>query len=221
MKKVELVIFDMDGVLVDSEPAINLASREALSEWGIKATAEDFHQFTGMGDDKFIGGVAEKYGAAYSTAMKKRAYEIYLETAKERVKVYSRSKDIIDRLYTDGFKLAIASASDIIKVECNLACIGADTKKLSAIITGSDVLNKKPAPDIFLLAAEKSGMPADRSMVIEDAVSGVQAAKSAGMICIAITTSFNAEQLRAAGADYIIDDLSGIPDIINMINTVD
>lgn len=220
MKKIKLVIFDMDGVLVDSEPAINLAAREALSEWGINALAEDFHEFTGMGDDKFIGGVAVKYGGTYSTAMKKRAYEIYLTTAKERVKVYSWSKNIIDRLYTDDFKLAVASASDVIKVECNLACIGADTKKLSAIITGNDVVNKKPAPDIFLLAAEKSGVSATNCIVIEDAVSGVQAAKAAGMLCIAITTSFSTEQLHTAGADYIIDDLIDAANIVNMIDTV-
>lgn len=220
MKKIKLVIFDMDGVLVDSEPAISLASKEALSEWGIEAELGDFHQFTGMGDDKFIGGVAEKYGRTYDIAMKKRAYEIYLNTAQERVNVYSWSKTIIDRLYNDGFILAIASASDIVKVECNIACIGADIKKLSAVITGSDVKNKKPAPDIFLRAAEKAGIiPAD-SLVIEDAVSGVQAAKAAGMICIAVTTSFPADRLYDAGADYIINDLNDAADIIHTITAV-
>ena len=59
---VKLVIFDMDGVLVDSEPAIRQSSREALEEWGVKAELEDFRQFSGMGDDIFIGGVSEKYG---------------------------------------------------------------------------------------------------------------------------------------------------------------
>lgn len=220
MKKIKLVIFDMDGVLVDSEPAISLASKEALAEWGIEAELGDFHQFTGMGDDKFIGGVAEKYGRTYDIVMKKRAYEIYLNTAQERVNVYSWSKTIIDRLYNDGFILAIASASDIVKVECNIACIGADIKKLSAVITGSDVKNKKPAPDIFLRAAEKAGiMPAD-SLVIEDAVSGVQAAKAAGMICIAVTTSFTADKLYDAGADYIINDLNDAADIIHTITAV-
>lgn len=220
MKKIKLVIFDMDGVLVDSEPAISLASKEALAEWGIEAELGDFHQFTGMGDDKFIGGVAEKYGMKYDIAMKKRAYEIYLNTAQERVNVYSWSKTLIDRLYTDGFILAIASASDKVKVECNITCIGADIKKLSAVITGSDVKNKKPAPDIFLRAAEKAGiMPAD-SLVIEDAVSGVQAAKAAGMICIAVTTSFTADKLYDAGADYIINDLNDAADIIHTITAV-
>ncbi|MHB1154074.1 MAG: HAD family hydrolase [Eubacteriales bacterium] len=210
----------MDGVLVDSEPAISLASKEALAEWGIEAELGDFHQFTGMGDDKFIGGVAEKHGRKYDIAMKKRAYEIYLNTAKERVNIYSWSRTMIDRLYNDGFMLAIASASDKAKVECNIACIGADIKKLSAVITGSDVKNKKPAPDIFLRAAEKAGIiPAD-SLVIEDAVSGVQAAKAAGMICIAVTTSFTADKLYDAGADYIINDLNDAADIIHTITTV-
>ena len=91
---------------------------------------------------------------------------------------------------------------------------------LEPIITGNDVVNKKPAPDIFLLAAEKSGVSATNCIVIEDAVSGVQAAKAAGMLCIAITTSFSTEQLHTAGADYIIDDLIDAANIVNMIDTV-
>jgi beta-phosphoglucomutase-like phosphatase (HAD superfamily) len=187
----------------------------------VKAELDDFRQFTGMGDDKFIGGVAEKYGVAYDAAMKKRAYEIYLDTASERVNVYSWSKIITERLYNEGYTLAIASASDLIKVECNIACIGVNKTIFSAIITGSDVKNKKPAPDIFLIAAEKAGIPPKKSLVIEDAVSGVQAAKAAGMTCIAVTTSFTAEKLLDAGADYIIDDLNDAADIIHTIAAVD
>jgi beta-phosphoglucomutase len=220
MKKIKLVIFDMDGVLVDSEPAIRLASKEALAEWGVMAETEDFRPFTGMGDDRFIGGVAGKYGVAYDAAMKKRAYEIYLEKAAQRVKVYSWSKSITERLYKDGYALAVASASDIIKVECNISCIGVNKAIFRTIITGSDVKNKKPAPDIFLKAAEKAGFSPDSSLVIEDAVSGVQAAKAAGMLCIALTTTFNAELLSEAGADYIVNDLNDAADIINAIGAI-
>ena len=210
------IIFDMDGVLVDSEPAITRASMAALAEWGVEAEYGDFKQYTGMGDDLFIGGVARKYGREYDLRMKARAYEIYLEKADEWVKVYPWSKPLID-LFSKKYKLAVASASDRVKVECNLRCIGADPSVFSALLTGSDVKNKKPAPDIFLLAAEKAGFDSKSAVVFEDAVSGVMAAKAAGCVCIAVTTSFPAGKLYQAGADFAVDDLSLAPEIIEKL----
>ena len=103
------------------------------------------------------------------------------------------------------------------KVECNLRCIGADPSVFAALITGSDVKNKKPAPDIFLLAAEKAGVDTSSIVVFEDAISGVMAAKAAGCVCIAVTTSFPADKLYQAGADFVVDDLSLAPEIIEKL----
>lgn len=214
---VKLVIFDMDGVLVDSEPAIRQSSREALEEWGVKAELEDFRQFSGMGDDIFIGGVSEKYGVKYDRAMKKRAYEIYLSTAAERVHIYPWSKSAVESVFASGRAVAIASASDLVKVECNIACIGVDKAMFSAIITGSDVQKKKPAPDIFLKAAEKAGYRPENCVVIEDAVSGAMAAKAAGMVAVTVMTTFPAEKLREAGADYVLNTLEGLDRVIDKV----
>lgn len=210
----------MDGVLVDSEPAITYASLEALKERGILAKYEDFKPFTGMGDDKFIAGVCEKYGATYDPAMKERAYEIYIEHAAEWIAVFPWSKPVLTALHDAGYRLAVASASDIVKVECNLRQIGIDTSIFSAIVTGSDVARKKPAPDIFLKAAEKAGGEPSRSLVIEDAVSGVMAAKAAGMTALGVTTSFDRQTLLEAGADRVTDDLMALPAIAAEISGV-
>jgi phosphoglycolate phosphatase len=156
MKKA--VIFDMDGTLVDSEPAITFAAMEVIRRLGYEAKEEEFKPFTGMGDDKFIGGVLESHGGVYQPAYKEEAYRIYCETAKNTVKVYPWSKAIIEALHAMGYRLAVASASDLIKVTCNLNCIGVDLSLFDAIVTGSDVTKKKPAPDIFLKAAEKLGV---------------------------------------------------------------
>lgn len=225
---INFVIFDMDGVLVDSELAITTASIESLREWNIDAKVEDFKEFTGMGDDKFIGGVAAKYGLDYDLKMKERAYEIYLSTANERVRVFDWSRPLIEGLHRDGYLLALASASDYIKVKKNIECIGVAPEIFNAIVTGSDVERKKPFPDIFLKAFEKvknsldrdasiardacnSGdIDVSRTLVFEDALSGVQAARAAGMKCIAVTTSFDAPQLTDAGAHFVTDDLSAV-----------
>ena len=209
----QLVIFDMDGVLVDSEPAITYASIETLAEIGVTAKYEDFKPFTGMGDDKFIQGVAEKYGKAYDVKLKERAYEIYLEKT-ERIEVFPSSKKTLAALAEAGFKCAVASASDLVKVEANLARIGVDPSFFAAVVTGSDVKNKKPDPEIFLKAADKASAAYRGCLVIEDAVSGVQAAKAAGMVCIAVTTSFDPQTLKAAGADFVVDDLYDVYGII-------
>jgi HAD superfamily hydrolase (TIGR01509 family) len=215
MKKA--VIFDMDGTLVDSEPAITFAAMEVIRRLGYEAKEEEFKPFTGMGDDKFIGGVLESHGGVYQPAYKEEAYRIYCETAKNTVKVYPWSKAIIEALHAMGYRLAVASASDLIKVTCNLNCIGVDLSLFDAIVTGSDVTKKKPAPDIFLKAAEKLGVDPALCVVAEDAVSGVQAAKAAGMIAMAVTTSFSEEALAVAGADRITDDMAVLPAFVQEV----
>jgi len=230
----ELVIFDMDGVLVDSEPAITQASIESLREsYGIDAKHEDFKEFTGMGDDKFIQGVAGKYGKPYDVKLKLRAYEIYM-AKKDRVKVFPRAKKLIHNLNNIGLKCAVASASDLVKVKVNIKKIklGKSLKIISTdynknenikvknklyVIAGTDVINKKPDPEIFLKAAKTAGISPENSIVIEDAVSGVKAAKSAGMTCIGVTTSFNRKTLFNAGADYVINKLYDAFDVIKSI----
>ena len=213
---IKLVIFDMDGVLVDSEHAIRQASIDSLREnCQIEAHHADFKEFTGMGDDKFIGGVAKKYGREYDVKYKERAYEIYA-ARKNRVKVFPKAKKLINNCYNLKLKCAVASASDLIKVQVNLGRIkpGKKTKSSLYIITGSDVTNKKPDPEIFLKAAAAAGIPPENALVIEDAVSGVMAAKAAGMTCIGVTTSFPRKKLFEAGADYVVNKLYGAFDII-------
>jgi beta-phosphoglucomutase len=217
---IKSVIFDMDGVLIDSEEAITLAALEALRFWNVNAKFEDFKQFTGMGENKFIGGVAAKYGVAYTFDMKDKTYEIYVTKAKERVTVYPWSKQVLDGMAARGIKIALASAADAVKVECNLDCIGVDKNIFSSLITGSDVEHKKPHPEIFLTAAKKAGFEPAETLVVEDAVSGVQAAKAAGMLCLALTTSFDEQTLKTAGADYVSAELTGIFKLIERTNQI-
>jgi len=215
---INTVIFDMDGVLIDSEEAITLAAQEALRFWGVHAEFDDFKQFTGMGENKFIGGVSAKYGVEYTFDMKDKTYEIYVATAAERVTVYPWSKQVLDGLVRRGIKFALASAADYTKVACNLKCIGVDPGVFAAIVTGSDVEHKKPHPEIFLTAAKNAGFNPAETLVVEDAISGVQAAKAAGMPCLALTTSFDEQTLQNAGADFVSTTLTDIFELIERAN---
>ncbi len=205
----------MDGVLVDSEDAMKTTSIKSLERFGIKPKKEDFVEFTGMGEDAFIGGVAGKHGLEYKTEMKEYAYMLYVENARELVYVYPGVKNVITSVKQKGCKIAVASAADLIKVRTNLACIGIEEDFFNTFVTGSDVTNKKPHPEIFQKAASNMGIKPADCIVLEDAKSGISAAKSAGMTCIGITTAFSYEELIATEADFVVSDIAEALLIIN------
>jgi beta-phosphoglucomutase len=207
--KIRAAIFDMDGVLVDSESLINTAAVAMFKEMGLVVQSEDFLPFVGAGEDRYIGGVAEKYGFPLDlTVAKKRTYEIYLALVPSRLEAFPGVHTLLSSCRAAGLLIAVASSADKIKVNANLEKIGLPIKFWDAVVWGEDVGNKKPAPDIFLLAANKLGVHPNECTVIEDAVNGVEAAQAAGMRCIAVTHTFSADRLR--DADLIREKISDI-----------
>jgi len=120
MPGIQGVIFDMDGVLTDSEPVINAAAIAGLREYGVCAAPEDFAPFVGMGEDRYIGGVAEKYGLAYLPEMKRRVYEIYLEILPAASIVFPGVHRLLSDVRDAGLSMAVASSADRVKVVANL-----------------------------------------------------------------------------------------------------
>lgn len=209
------IIFDMDGVLVDSEPYIMKAAMQMFAELGLKTVPEDFHPFTGTGENRFLGGVAEKYNFPVDIQQaKKRTYDIYLEIIKGKLKPLPGAREFVNNCRALGKKIAIASSADWRKVEGNLSEIKLPAALFDAIVAGEDVVHKKPAPDIFLLAAQKIGIDPKDCLIVEDALSGIKAAKAAGCKCLAITSSYIVDKLP--GADFYAPDLAHVPkDAIN------
>ena len=193
---IQAVVFDMDGVLTDSEPLINLAAVTMFREQGLIVQPEDFLPFVGTGENRYIGGVAEKYGFPVAIeAAKKRTYEIYLALVPERLRAFPGAVDLVQRCRQTGLKTAVASSADLVKIDANLRQIGLPPAGWDAVVCAEDVVHKKPAPDIFLAAARKLGLLAAQCVVVEDAVNGIQAAKAAGMRCVAVAQSFGAAKL--------------------------
>jgi HAD superfamily hydrolase (TIGR01509 family) len=203
------VIFDMDGVLVDSEPLINAAAIAMFKEKGLDVRPEDFLPFVGAGEDRYIGGVAEHYDFPLDvTEAKERTYEIYLDLVPTQLNAFPGVPELVHACRDAGLRVAVASSADAIKVRANLEKIKLPVEFWDAVITGENVVNKKPAPDIFLIAAENLRMPAEHCIVVEDAVNGVQAAKQAGMRCVAVATTFPADRLTEA--DVIRDNIADV-----------
>jgi beta-phosphoglucomutase len=206
---VQAVIFDMDGVLTDSEPLINAAAMEMFREKGLAVRPEDFIPFVGAGENRYIGGVAEKYNFPLDIlAAKKRTYEIYLDLVPKRLEAFPGAQPVVNACRLAGLRTAVASSADRIKIEANLRRIGLPPESWDAIVTGEDVARTKPNPDIFLAAARLLNLTPDECAVVEDAPNGIQAAKAAGMRCIAVAQTFPAAKLTAA--DLIRPRIAGI-----------
>jgi beta-phosphoglucomutase len=201
-------IFDMDGVLCDSEEFIaEAACLMFKTVYGTEAKASDFEPFIGTGEDRFIGGVAEKYGIALTMPRdKETTYALYAQCVRGKLRPVPGAVEFIKAAAAKGISLAVATSADRVKMDVNLDAIGVDAGIFDALVTGSDIQHKKPAPDIFLKAAEMMGAEPAECVVFEDAVNGVQAAKAAGCLCVGVTTSFSNETLQEAGADQTIPD---------------
>ncbi len=205
------VLFDMDGVLADSEQFICKAAIMMFEELGFKVEPDDFKPFVGTGENSYIGGVAGKYGIEVDIIkVKARTYEIYQTIIRGNLKPLPGAAEMVSKCRNLGLKLALATSADRIKMQANLNEIGIPASSFDATVTGLDVVNKKPYPDIYIKAAEKLGLRAAECLVVEDAVSGITASRRAGCRCLAVSTSFPAEMLSEA--DWICDSLENAPD---------
>lgn len=215
MQRIAAVLFDMDGVLVDSEAIMRLGAQEALREWGVEAAPEDFVPFIGAGEDRFVGGVAELHGVRYIPEMKKRAYERYAYHAARTDIVIPGAAALLGTLLAGGVKIALCSSADWVKVEINIRALGLVPEAFGAVLTGESVERKKPFPDIYLGGAAGLGVSPSACVVVEDAVNGILAGQRAGCRTIGVTTSFTREQLaERAHPDWIIDRIGEVADIV-------
>jgi len=203
-EKFDAVLFDMDGVLVDSEELIARSAMKMFRQrYGAEAPRSIFYPYVGAGEDRFIGGPADEMGLSVDLpAAKAWTYEIYGELASEYVKVLPGAPEYLHACREMGLKIALASAADLAKVKINLRVLGIGTDFFDAVVTGSDIERKKPFPDIYLLAASRIGVDIGRCLVVEDAVNGILAGVSAGAACLGLTTSFSEEILIKAGAKW-------------------
>jgi HAD superfamily hydrolase (TIGR01509 family) len=209
--QIQGVLFDMDGVLVDSEAYICQAGMEMFAEKGYSVSAADFLPFTGMGENRYLGGVAEKHGIPFDLEKDKaRTYEIYGELVRGKLSPLDGVHEFIGKCRDRGLKMAVASSADPTKVNINLEEIGLNRALFQAVVSGLDIEHKKPAPDIFLKAAGLIGADPKRCLVVEDAVSGVAAGKAAGAKVLALTTAFSSGELSEA--DWISSTLATADD---------
>ncbi len=195
------VIFDMDGVLCKSEPFVRKACIQTFKElYNVDVQPGEFLPFTGMGESYFLGGVADAHGLAIDLEKAKaRTYEIYLDLIAGRLQPSPGSHEFVAwcrQLGSNSPSPPVPTASSSTATSARSAWVGMRSTPSSPARTSKT----KARPDAFVISADKLGLDPSVCLVIEDAVAGVRAAKTAGCRCLALTTSFGEGDLLQAGA---------------------
>ena len=198
------IIFDIDGVLVDSYAAHMHSWMRLAQEQAASISEAQFARTFGRTSRDII---AETFGVTAPEEVRRlddRKEEIYRDIIRHALPAMPGAVEAVRRLCAAGFRVAVGSSGPPENVELVCRELGLEAL-LSARITGSDVQRGKPDPQVFLLAAERMGIEPRACVVIEDAPAGVEAAKRAGMHCIALLGTHPAASLAAA--DSVIEHL--------------
>ncbi len=199
------VIFDVDGVIVDSYRPHFEGWRRMLAELGEEFTEETFRGTFGRTNrDIFADLFGDKYSDADVLVAAERKEALYREIIRADFPAIDGAVELIDALADAGFRLAVGSSGPPENVALTIECLGRG-EKIAARVTGADVERGKPDPQVFQLAAEKLGVAPHECVVVEDATVGVAAAKAAEMACVALTGTATREQLGEA--DLVVDSL--------------
>ena len=206
------MIFDVDGVVADTEVLNARASVMMFAElYGTEVAAEDFREFVGTGDERYVEGVAEKYGVTIdvAAAVERRKEDFFKLLRDEPLPAMAGVSELVrGGREAEECKVAIATSGNKDKQFPVIAGTGLRLEWFDAVITGDDVSRKKPDPQIYLVTAERLEIEPARCVVFEDAPAGVAAAKAAGMVCVAVTSSVEAEKLEAA--DLVVESLAEV-----------
>ncbi len=209
-----LVIFDCDGVLVDSEPIAARLTAESVSELGWQMSPELAKaEFLGDTFTNIIRRVEERIGRKVPPAWPATSQAKLLAALERELTPVSGVKAAIQALQAAGVTLAVGSQGTHEKMQLTLGVTGLLPFFAGRIFSATEVSRPKPAPDLFLLAAKTLGFAPSETVVVEDSTRGVKAALAAGMRILGYTASVGRDAIVAAGAEPV-DDLATVPRLL-------
>jgi HAD superfamily hydrolase (TIGR01509 family) len=214
--KIKAVIWDFDGVIIDSEPHHIDAETETLKQYGFSLSRSVALEYLGVKLKDYFSDLANRFSIdAPVDEMIRNHYNTLIRYYREVFPLVPNAVEVLEDL-KDRFLMSIATSR-----EKQLARLAMDRfsllKYFDSIIYGEDVKQGKPNPEPFLKAAKQMEVLPGSAVVIEDSTSGVKAAKDAGMVVIVRIASYNRE-LDFSPADYTVEDLREIPPLLKRLN---
>ncbi|MGW7049290.1 HAD family hydrolase [Streptomyces avermitilis] len=210
----DLVIFDNDGVLVDSEPLSNTLLAAYLTELGHPTSYEEsLRDYMGAAMHRVHDLVQERTGQRLPDDFDEVFHGRVFAAFERELEPVAGAVDILEKLTADGVPYCVASSGSHERIRVGHRKTGLDQWfEDGRIFSSQDVGRGKPAPDLFLYAAERMGVPPKRCVVVEDSPLGVQAANAAGMDVFGYTAMTPAAKL--AGATQLLSDLGELADLL-------
>jgi len=211
MSRFDLVIFDNDGVLVDSEPLANGLLAEILTGYGLELTAQEcIERYLGSTLTRVRALVEAELGHAIPADFEVRyRAEVYPRLA-ESVRPISGVGEALDAITGAGMAVCVASSAIHERIRITLTTAGLIDRFTGRMFSAEDVAAGKPAPDLFLHAAASLGVPPERCAVVEDAPAGVEAADAAGMVVFAYA-ALTPRLLLEGASGGVFDDMAHLP----------
>jgi beta-phosphoglucomutase family hydrolase len=201
---VKAVLWDLDGVLVDSAPFHFQAWRELFASLGREFSEADFRRTFGLRNDAILHDILGDLPPAEAKRLGARKEALFRRAALGNIAALPGALALLHLLRERGFKLALVSSTPCGNIDLILGSLGVEAA-FDVIVAEEDVARGKPDPEGFLLAARRLRVPPEECVVIEDAPAGVEAAKRAGMRCVGVSRDRPRDGL--AQADLVVEDL--------------
>lgn len=207
----QAVIFDMDGLMIDSESLAKEAWQATARRFGREIDEAMFMRMLGLRETECTAMVLEALALPVTAeALWQERNDLFLASLPGRLKAMPGLPELVVELQARGLRRAIATSGERRYVELVMHELSLDST-FDAIVAAQDVKRGKPAPDVYLLAARRLGLEPEQCLVLEDAPNGVAAAKAAGMMCIAVPNEFT-RSLDLSAADTILPSLLAVRD---------
>jgi HAD superfamily hydrolase (TIGR01509 family) len=205
------IIFDMDGVIIDSEPLHQIIEKRILSAYGVGISEEEHRDYIGTSSLKMYTELQARFDLPLSgEELRERhhqEYETLLEES-EVLPIIVGVNELVRSFYNEGYQLFVASSSPMNHIETIISKFKLDAY-FESYISGADLENPKPHPQVFLNTAEKARNNPENCLVIEDSMNGVKAAKAAGMFCVGFRNPNSGDQ-DLSMADMTIESFENI-----------
>ena len=204
MTQLSAVLFDLDGVLITTDAAVLAVWQDVLARHGIRVSTDELRVHAiGCSREHTIGHFLGDRPIEFRASV---LADVTCAEATLPFEVAPGAAQLIAAVGEAGIRMACVTGASAGRLSRALSALSAHTQIATSVVWG-DVQHGKPAPDSYLLAAERLGVPTGNCLVIEDSVGGVLSAVSAGCSCIALATHNDAGALDAAGADVVVESL--------------